>query len=107
MFDEIHSNDRIFALKVRSRTSHGGSSCSRSGRCSTRDGNLSCIFCLKNNMYDTNELERGNGVEHSPQNICAECSTRWPSAQYLRSIIQRNYHLLVNKVKSARFLRCT
>jgi len=46
MFDGIHSNDRIFALKVRSRTSRGGSSCSRSGRCSTRDGNLSCIFCL-------------------------------------------------------------
>src|SRR5713226_5994725 len=32
-----------------------------------------------------------NDVEHSAQIFCAECSTRWPSAQYFRSIIRRNY----------------
>ncbi len=32
-----------------------------------------------------------NGVELSAQKNCAESSTRWPSAQYLRSIIQSNY----------------
>src|SRR5260221_2647752 len=33
-----------------------------------------------------------NEVEHSAKKILAECSTRWPSAQYFRSIIQPNYH---------------
>src|SRR5260221_9131373 len=32
-----------------------------------------------------------NEVEHSAKKILAECSTRWPSAQYFRSIIQPNY----------------
>src|SRR5260221_2028389 len=34
-----------------------------------------------------------NEVEHSAKKILAECSTRWPSAQYFRSIIQPNYHM--------------
>src|SRR5260221_14395955 len=33
-----------------------------------------------------------NEVEHSAKKILAECSTRWPSAQYFLSIIQPNYH---------------
>src|SRR5258707_14960408 len=33
-----------------------------------------------------------NEVEHSAKIFLAECSTRWPSAQYFRSIIQPNYH---------------
>ena len=32
-----------------------------------------------------------NEFEHSAQFFCAQCSTRWPSAQYFRSNIQRNY----------------
>src|SRR5260370_32119013 len=35
----------------------------------------------------------GNCVEPSPSENCAESSTRWPSAQYFRSIIQRNYQV--------------
>src|SRR5258707_10115808 len=34
-----------------------------------------------------------NEVEHSAKIFLAECSTRWPSAQYFRSIIQPNYHV--------------
>src|SRR5258708_10346187 len=34
-----------------------------------------------------------NEIEHSAKKILAECSTRWPSAQYFRSIIQPNYHI--------------
>src|SRR5262249_26101517 len=33
-----------------------------------------------------------NEVEPSAKKICAQCSTLWPSAHYLRSIIQPNYH---------------
>ncbi len=47
---------------------------------------------MKNDIYAKNESERGNCVELSAQKICAESSTRWPSAQHFRSIIQRNYH---------------
>src|SRR5260221_9975327 len=39
-----------------------------------------------------------NEVEHSAKKILAECSTRWPSAQYFRSIIQPNYHRAVHVV---------
>src|SRR5260221_1296844 len=35
-----------------------------------------------------------NEVEHSAKKILAECSTRWPSAQYFRSIIQPNYQVM-------------
>src|SRR5260221_9259162 len=42
-----------------------------------------------------------NEVEHSAKKILAECSTRWPSAQYFRSIIQPNYQLVIPQ-KSAR-----
>src|ERR1041384_7813131 len=34
-----------------------------------------------------------NEVEPSAKKICAQCSTLWLSGQYLRSIIQPNYHL--------------
>jgi len=40
----------------------------------------------------------GNGVEHSAQTICPQCSTRWPSAQYFRSIIRRNLPLEFTKM---------
>src|SRR5216684_3734269 len=42
--------------------------------------------------YREKKPDIGNCVEHSPPENCAESSTRWPSAQYFRSIIQRNYH---------------
>src|SRR5260370_38773325 len=43
-----------------------------------------------------------NGVELSAQKNCAESSTRWPSAQYLRSIIQRNYQRRVKLKEGAK-----
>src|SRR5256714_7767624 len=83
-----------FAFKVRSSQSHSGSYRSQRGRCQATGGNLYCIFCLKNDMYSKNESERGNGVELSAKKICAESSTQWPSAQYFRSNLQRNYQFL-------------
>src|SRR6266496_3796815 len=47
-----------------------------------------------------------NDVEHSAQIFCAECSTRWPSAQYFRSIIRRNYQLLPIRILFTEFVNC-
>src|SRR5450755_2387946 len=47
---------------------------------------------LKSSLFFCNESSYGNRVEHSSQKIWAQCSTRWPSAQHFRSIIQPNYH---------------
>src|SRR5215468_8420187 len=41
-----------------------------------------------------------NEVEPSDKKICAQCSTLWPSAQYLCSIIQPNYQEL-NRARAA------
>src|SRR5258708_28853580 len=49
-------------------------------------------FLLKNVLLHEKKPDIGNGVEHSAQIFCAECSTEEPSTQYFRSIIQRNYH---------------
>src|SRR6266699_1289403 len=51
-------------------------------------------FLLKNILLHEKKRDIGNGVEHSSQIFCPECSTRWPSTQYLRSILQVIYHLL-------------
>src|SRR5450755_1844222 len=48
---------------------------------------------LKSSLFFCNESNYGNRVEHSSQKIWAQCSTRWPSAQHFRSIIQPNYHI--------------
>ena len=53
--------------KLRTRQNLRGSYRSRSGICQRTNGNLECIFCLKNDMYYTNEPARGNCVEHSAQ----------------------------------------
>src|SRR5260370_14478342 len=50
-------------------------------------------FLLKNVLLHEKKPDIGNGVEHSAQIFCAECSTEEPSTQYFRSIIQRNYHI--------------
>src|SRR2546428_8232453 len=58
------------AFKVRSNQNHCSSSRSQSGRCQATAGNLSCIFCWKNDMSSTNESDCRNGVEpsgHLPQ----------------------------------------
>ena len=48
-------------------------------------------FLLKNILLHEKKPDIGNGVEHSAQKICAECLTRWPSTQDLRSILQVIY----------------
>ena len=42
-------------------------------------------FLLKNALLHEKKPDLGNGVEHSAKIFLAECSTRWPSAQYFRS----------------------
>src|SRR5512135_63951 len=51
-------------------------------------------FLLKNVLLHEKKLDIGNGVEPSGQIFCPEGSTRWPSTQYFRSILQVNYHLI-------------
>jgi hypothetical protein len=54
-----------FWLKVRSRQNLRVSYRSRRGRYQATNGNSSYIFCLKNDIYQTNESAHGNGVELS------------------------------------------
>src|SRR6266487_4476477 len=51
-------------------------------------------FLLKNVLLHEKKPDIGNGVEHSGQIFCPEGSTRWPSTQYFRSILQVIYHEL-------------
>src|SRR5213596_3142790 len=48
-------------------------------------------FLLKNVLLHEKKPDIGNGVEPSAQKICPEGSTRWPSTQYFRSILQVIY----------------
>src|SRR2546425_1950388 len=48
-----------FGLNVRSSQNLGGSYRSQNGICQGTNGNLYCIFCLKNDMDYTNESARG------------------------------------------------
>ena len=49
------------------------------GKIQATDGNLYCIFRLKNDMFYTNESARGNGVEHSAKlpPVCRTDFTRF------------------------------
>src|SRR2546429_5206719 len=62
-------------LKVRTRQNLRRSSRSRSGRYQGTNGNLYCIFCLKNDMNYANESARRNEVEPSALHFWAQCST--------------------------------
>ena len=105
IFDEIHSNHRIFAVKLRSCQSQTDSHRTQTRRCQAVDRNKYCVFCMKRCLLFCNESEYGNRVELSPQKICAQSSTPGSSAQYFRSMIERNYHveLMVNKAKSGSY----
>ena len=85
MFDGICPNDRIFG----SRFEQGRTSMTRTAPgaedAKQRMEICTASFVLKNDMYSTNESERGNGVEHSAKNILAQYSKWWPSAQDFRS----------------------
>ncbi len=48
-------------------------------------------FLLKNVLLHEKKPDIGNGVEPSGQIFCPEGSTRWPSTQYFRSILQVIY----------------
>ena len=48
-------------------------------------------FLLKNALLHEKKPDIGNGVEPSAQKICPEGSTRRPSTQYFRSILQVIY----------------
>src|SRR6266487_121589 len=48
-------------------------------------------FLLKNVLLHEKKPDIGNSVEPSAQIFCAEGSTRWPSTQYFRSILQVIY----------------
>ncbi len=93
MFDGISLNDRI----LRSRFDQGRTSVVRTASSAENTRQHMKIgrapFIPGNDLLLENEPECGNRVEHSPQFFGAECSTQWPSAQYLRSIIQPNYQV--------------
>ena len=74
MFDEIHSNDWIFAFKIRSCQNQTDSQRTQTGRCQAVDGNKYCIFCMKSCLLFCNESGYGNRFELSPQNNCAQSS---------------------------------
>src|SRR5215467_10025504 len=61
-------------------------------------------FLLKNILLHEKKPDIGNGVEHSAQTICPECSTPWPSTQHFRSILQVIYQIGLHKLEVARNL---
>ena len=54
-----------------------------------------------------NDPECGSCVEHSVQFFCAQCSTRWPSAQHFCSNIERNYQIYRALLVLSRSARAT
>jgi hypothetical protein len=88
MFDAISLNDRILGSMVGTRQNLRvcNAPCAEDAKQQMKI--VRALFIPGNDLFLENEPACGNSVEHSAQSFWAECSTLWPSAQYLRSIIR-------------------
>src|SRR6266700_1023624 len=92
MFDGISLTHRIFGSMLGTRQNLRVRSTPEAEGARRHMKIVHASFLPGNDLFLENEPVCGNHVEHSPQLFWAQCSTQWPSAQYLRSIIQPNYH---------------
>src|SRR3989442_14079196 len=86
----------ILAFKVRSIQKSHGWNRFWSRTLDVKDENLCHLFSFEKCSVARKEAGHWKWRRTFSQKNCAECSTRWPSAQYLRSKIQRNYQLPVS-----------
>lgn len=91
-FDGMSRNDRNWPSMFDQARSRTGGTASGEGPSIRKMRICTPSFLLKNALLHEKKPDIGNGVDPSGQKNCSEGSTRLPSTQYFRSILQVIYH---------------